>query len=608
MRVQKTRERGSKTLELGEARLVEAVLVCAGGCQSPSGGSRTQRPREVLRRIPPGSVVGYDVLVWVGLRRFLQHQQREEMRLTLVSDYGVRVSEREVDVLAHRFLTYLEALHRARSPVLRAVLEADGGWPLHVDATGEDGRGTLLVALAGWRRWVLGAWKIPTEREDQILPHLRGVCERFGAPCAVMRDLGRALIPATATLVRELHAKQGTGAPRIRVLSCHQHFLADVGKDLLEAAHARLRALTRSSKVLPHLRAFIRNLGRSLGADLPGVRKQFSIWLADPSGTWPEGQVGRAAVRALGQWVVDYPVEGKNLRFPFDRPYLGLAGRVQKVRRTVDDLLRRAGGLDPPVDRSLRHLGRILDPFILHPELSAVMRSLTTRASLFDRLRAVLRLEHPGTDAANQLSRSPREPENLDRIRRGVVAFRKRLHRERPSRGPAQDQREAIDVVLTHLRRYAGSLWGHAIRLPAEAGGGIRLVDRTNNILESRFRRLKQGERRRSGRKNLARDFEHLPAAAALATNLTDPDYVCALCGTLDDLATAFAQLDADHAGPVTGASRNPGVSPATDIPEAIVSASLPREDRRLVRSEQLQACIEAAARSRPPRVSLRDR
>lgn len=42
------------------------------------------------------------------------------------------------------------------------ALEKDGGWPLHIDATGEDGQGTLLCAYAGWRGWALGAWKIPT--------------------------------------------------------------------------------------------------------------------------------------------------------------------------------------------------------------------------------------------------------------------------------------------------------------------------------------------------------------------------------------------------------------------------------------------------------------
>jgi hypothetical protein len=39
-------------------------------------------------------------------------------------------------------------------------MQRDGGWPMHIDATGENGRGTLLVAYAGWRGWVLGAWRI----------------------------------------------------------------------------------------------------------------------------------------------------------------------------------------------------------------------------------------------------------------------------------------------------------------------------------------------------------------------------------------------------------------------------------------------------------------
>ena len=104
--------------------------------------------------------------------------------------------------------------------------------------------------------------------------------------------------------------------------------------------------------------------------------------------------------------------------------------------------------------------------------------------------------------------------------------------------------REAIDTILDHLVRHGTSLWGHAITLPPEAGGGVRLVERTNTILESFFHEIKHGERRRSGRKVLTQDFEQLPAAAALARNLAKPDYVAVLCGTLDDLPRAFAALD----------------------------------------------------------------
>lgn len=144
--------------------------------------------------------MGYDVIVFVGIQRYLEHRQREEIRAALVVNYGITLSCGEVSNLAKVFLAYMvqsilgafDELHTARAKDLRTALMADGGWPLHIDATGEDGRGTLLVVLAGWRRWVLGAWKLPTERADAIEPCLHDVAGRFGTPCAVVRDLGRA--------------------------------------------------------------------------------------------------------------------------------------------------------------------------------------------------------------------------------------------------------------------------------------------------------------------------------------------------------------------------------------------------------------------------------
>ena len=57
--------------------------------------------------------------------------------------HGIALSSGEISVLSARFLAYLERLHHASAPALRAALASDGGWPLHIDATGEDGRGTL---------------------------------------------------------------------------------------------------------------------------------------------------------------------------------------------------------------------------------------------------------------------------------------------------------------------------------------------------------------------------------------------------------------------------------------------------------------------------------
>ena len=154
--------------------------------------------------------------------------------------------------------------------------------------------------------------------------------------------------------------------------------------------------------------------------------------------------------------------------------------------------------------------------------------------------------------------------------------------------------RQAIDLILSHLNRHGPHLWGHVIAISEKAGGGIRLVDRTNNILESFFHRMKHGERRRSGRKILTQDFEHLPSAAALAVNLTHPDYIGILCGSLDALPTAFANLDASNRS-----RSNAAVSIQNTTHTTIVeTASLSTRDRQLIRTPAMDQRIMAAALS----------
>ncbi len=195
-----------------------------------------KRPGVLPDIIPRRGGVGLDLMVYVGLERFLRHRQRQETRASLAADYGSTLSSGEISVLAARFLAYLVRLHHAPAPALRAALAAEGGWPLYLDATGEDGRGTLLVAFARRRQWVLGAWKVPTERADAILPRLREVTFRFGTPCAIARDLGRANLEASQAPVKSRMLS-------IPVLACHLHFLSDIGKDLLKDSHDRLRVL-----------------------------------------------------------------------------------------------------------------------------------------------------------------------------------------------------------------------------------------------------------------------------------------------------------------------------------------------------------------------------
>ncbi len=300
MGVQKTGPRTGRTLAHGLFEARETVHACLARCRWPAGALVTRRAACLSEALLPGSNAGYDMMVFVGLERFLHYRQREEIQAALV-EQGIELSTGEVSKLSREFVRYLGRLHRSHAGEIKAVLESDGGWPLHVDATGEAGRGTILVVMAGWRKWVLGSWKISTERADLILPCLRETAQRFGPPCAAMRDLGKAMIPALDDLVSELHLT-------IPVLACHQHFLADVGKDLLEPAHAELRGLFRRTKVRPNLRAMVRDLGRELGTQIDGARQAVLDWQSqtDADHRIGPGRNGKATLRALAQWVLDF--------------------------------------------------------------------------------------------------------------------------------------------------------------------------------------------------------------------------------------------------------------------------------------------------------------
>jgi len=294
------------------------------------------------------------------------------------------------------------------------------------------------------------------------------------------------------------------------------------------------------------------------------------------------------AVRSLAQWVLDYAADGNDQGFPFDLPYLDLYVRCLHAAWAVEAFLRHPPA-DEKVVKALQRLDRILSPIdgdVL--PLGQVAKTLSERAKLFTELRDALRLteREPGGPDAGRTAETRRD------IRKAVHDLADSLRQRRPERGPAKDARQAIDIVLAHLQRHGNFLWGHAIPMPDHLGRGIRLVDRTHNILEEFFHTMKHGERRRSGRKDLAQDFERLPPAAALAANLTRPDYVSIVCGgSLDQLPQAFARLDAGDRRRSLAARPSHG-KPSCDVE----SASLTAMDRRLVRTKELERCVLAAA------------
>jgi len=89
---------------------------------------------------------------------------------------------------------------------------------------------------------------------------------------------------------------------------------------------------------------------------------------------------------------------------------------------------------------------------------------------------------------------------------------------------------------------------------------------------------------------------------AALVYNLNCPDYVEITCGTLERLHEAFAKLDIEKGGNAPVCNQNTS-RVSGNIISLTETASLPTDDRKLIRSEQMHRRIFAAAKSRATRL-----
>jgi len=527
LKVYKTRSRQVITLAAGPFRAIETLKQCGEDHAHPVMGSNA-----LARQVNSGQRYGYDLIVHVGCARYLQNKQREEIQAELYRQRGIELSTGSLSYLCDRFLTHMEALHLARVPQLRSALGE--GYPLHIDATCEHGKGGLFVCMDGWRGWVLVAGRIPSEHEDHLRPLVEKATTLFGEPIAVVRDMGSGGAKAVAPLREKA----------IPDLICHFHFLAAVGKKLFEQPYALLRKLLKSSKVRTDLRALLRDLR------------------AYPTTSPHEGRFGKGVVRedllALVLWILEGDGT-KDLLYPFALVHLEFFQRCRQALQRAQCWVQ--GSRTLPERRAVDHLATLVRRFDKDERFTTTVTRLEEGWQAFGELRDVLQLsnaELPRADVrAHQKELAPLEARRMRDIKAALRDYRTELA-ERIASSPSAGSPSTSPsvVVVSYLDRYGERLFGHPTRRDEE-GTIMAIVERTNNVPEHFFGGEKQHLRRRLGRANLGRDLEDQPAQAALAANLRHPDYVRLLSGCLEHLPIAFAELDEQALAQATPLSRS---------------------------------------------------
>ncbi len=511
-KVHKSRTRIVATLAEGWFEAREVLKHCGSqGCAAVSS-------RKLSLIVAPGQRYGWDLVVHVGMARYLRGMQRDEIRAELRESYGIEVSQGTVSNLCDRFLVAFGTLHERRAPALRAAME-EGFW-LHIDATSDRGKGGLFVCLDGWRGWTLLAARIPSENGETLRPLVDKTVAMFGDPIATVRDLGE----AGAKAVEPLRERA------IPDLLCHFHFLAAVGKKLFDKSYTHLR-----------------NRLRALGAkgDLCGVLAELRRYRRtnDRRGRFGRGEV-REELLAAVLWVM----EGngtQSSRYPFALPLLDT---VRRCWQAVEQAQQWVPSPRSDVENAvIRHLGRLASSLRRDHSVTKAVQQLEESWAPFCELRDVLRLTNADASLQDSCSAKDAALPELELLHRQQIEIALSRYgvdlRNRVSTvGKKNSQFCPQAVIVDYIDRYGSQLVGHpAIR--DDNGRVLAVVHRTNNIAERFFATTKQSLRRRVGRVHLGRDMELQPPQAALVRNLLLPDYVRVLCGSLENLPLALANV-----------------------------------------------------------------
>lgn len=489
---------------------------------------------EKLRRIvPPRCNIAYDVIARIGLARFVECRQCEEIQIELAREHGIDLPVRTISELTQKFLAYFQVVHQHSIPLLRRDIRHRGGYILHVDGTCEEASRVLLVCLDSLSGQVLESRKISSENHEEVLQVLKDVRRDWGVPLAVVHDLRQSLTTATA--------KVFPGTPQF---VCHYHLAADVGKDILTPHVDRLRRLFRRTKVRPKLRALCRSLKKFAAAQDNGelaVSRILAATSTEDLRRLSSPEAVKGALHALASWILAFSHCGDGYGFPFDVPYLTLYDRILEVNEVLRQVsatwsVQKRGPLG--ILKRFKEILDLVDASQYTTEFRVIVAEAKRDQKIFERFRNALRIcpkdgsQRRNDDGASPLLSPARHKQVLEKLRRSF----KRKAQGTPSH-------RACNIVVQHLDKYWKFLFGHVLRKRSPQ----IVVPRTNNVEESLFRTVKRQCRRLHGRGHLCRDMDNMLEAMPLVFNLRNPSYYELVYGGADaqNIAERFSDVDA---------------------------------------------------------------
>jgi hypothetical protein len=213
-------------------------LVCKlNHCPDPRcpGHAKTKSPELEVTIALPKWAIGWDVLCWIGHRRFSRHWSITQIRGELLDCFGIKVSDDSLTRYVQHYQVMLaarqqdpEALRRQYDSVGEIILSIDGLQP-------EKGHETLYVVRELTQKRVWFAEPLISATADEVrrlIKKAKAWAASLGKPVALwLSDRQDAFVTGIAAEF-----------PDVPHRYCVNHFLRDVAKPVLEAdSHAKVQ-------------------------------------------------------------------------------------------------------------------------------------------------------------------------------------------------------------------------------------------------------------------------------------------------------------------------------------------------------------------------------
>ena len=478
---------------------------------------------ELRKLVPAHCTFGFDVIEYVGKALFLRSRNNREIMDELASK-NITISEREVSFLGQKFIIYLAIAHQESNNKLRLSMSKRGGYILHVDGTCEGNSPHLFCGLDGISEIVLGAIKTPSEKKEELIPFFRKLKEQYGIPIALVHDMGIAILRAIDVVF-----------PGIADFICHFHFLRDIGKDLLLHDHQTIMNRLRKIDIRGSLRRQATYLLGKIDSDSETITI-FSKAIEDGTFTSDYLQsMPEIATHFLIKWALESSHQSQGYGFPFDRIHLDFYLRLKEFHRILGDMKDIHLGNKTRKNGPFIRVWKMLDEVMEDKELTDAVASMEAKMKVFDKLRNALRIALP--EGKNGLNDEGDET-CIKTIEKEVTEFRKWVQ--------SNEERKMMYVkMIEQIDKYWCKLFADPITVNTPEGPLVIVPQRTNNILERFFRKMKRLGRKKSGTASLNKMLQAIFADTPLVRNLENEEYMDIILNGCAALAERFSEIDA---------------------------------------------------------------